>query len=100
MFELKVTVLKSFSEKAKGLLGAMHAYPILFKTRFGIHTIGLTFSLDVLILNKENRVVKLAKDLKPLRIFIWPPRYDTVIELPAGNIEANKIKIGDVIKIT
>jgi len=100
MIELKLTALKTFAEKTKGLLGSKRAFPVLLKTRFGIHTIGLTFPLDVLVLDKKNRVIKLTKNLKPMNIFLWPPLYNTVIELPAGDIEKYKIKTGDTVKIT
>ncbi len=97
MIELKVTILKTFAKKTKGLLGAKKAYPVLFKTRFGIHTFGLTFPLDVLILDRENCIVKLAINLKPMNIFLWHPVYDTVIELPAGTIKKCKLSVGDTI---
>ncbi len=81
------------------MLTAKKAYPVLFRTRFGIHTFGMRFPIDVLVLDSKNVVVVLKKQLNPNRIFIWNPRFDTVIELPEGEIEKLKIQKGSAIKI-
>ena len=99
MSSITVKYLSSFTEKAIGLLGKSHAYPVMFKTRFGIHTFGLKFSIDVLILNKDFQIIKLTENLKPNNIFFWPIRYDNVIELPAGMIKEIGLKIGQKITI-
>lgn len=99
MINIRVKHLTSLSDKSTGLIGAKVAYPIMFQTRFGIHTFGMRFPIDVLILNKENRVVKISKRLKPNKIFFWSPKFDTVIELPEGEIEKNKIGLGDTINM-
>jgi uncharacterized membrane protein (UPF0127 family) len=99
MIELRVTILKSLKDKSLGLLNSKKAHPISFKTRFGIHTFGMKFPIDVLILNKEGVVIKLRGALKPNRIFIWPPRFDTVIELPSGEISRKGIAVGHAIRL-
>lgn len=78
----------------KGLIGAPRPFGLHFKTRFGIHTFGLTFPIDVLILDKKNTVVVYKKNLKPCRFFFWQPKWDTVIELPSGTITKRRITIG------
>lgn len=69
MIELKVKILKSFKDKTVGLLGAKSAYPVLMKTRFGIHTFGMKFPIDALVLDKKSRVVKICENLKPNGVF-------------------------------
>ena len=96
MVTLKVKEQKGIG-KINGLIGAQKAYPISFKTRFGIHTFGLKFPIDLLILDKNNRVVVLKANLKPNRIFLWNPQFDSVIELPAGEINRLDLKIGEKI---
>ena len=100
MRELHVMILKTWKEKIKGLLFSDKATPVLIQTRWGIHTFGMRYPIDVLVLNKNNQIMKLAKELKPNRIFLWNPFFTTIIELPAGYIEKEKIKQGDVIEIT
>ncbi len=95
---LKVKTLKSFREKIKGLMFSNKAYPVLIEARFGIHTFFLKFPIDVLILDKSNKVVRIKK-LKPNRILIWNPKYAQVIELPSGRITEKQIKIGDLVTI-
>ncbi|HZE86865.1 MAG TPA: DUF192 domain-containing protein [Methylomirabilota bacterium] len=96
---LRVKLLKSFFSKSIGLLGAKKAYPVYFTTRFGIHTFFLKFPIDVLVLDKNYIVVKLCEGLLPNRIFFWSPRFDTIIELPSGEIRKRKIKCGEKIVI-
>lgn len=99
MIQLKVKELKSLKDKTIGLLNAQKAYPVLIQTRFGIHTFGLKFAIDVLILNKENQVVKLVEKLKPNRIYLWNPIFNKVIELPTRMINKKKIRTGNTIKL-
>lgn len=94
MIELRVKYLNGIN-RIPGLITSKKAHPVYFKTRFGIHTFGLRFPIDVLILDKGNRVVRIRRDLKPYRIFLWNPAFDKVIELPAGEIQKKKIKLGN-----
>jgi uncharacterized membrane protein (UPF0127 family) len=99
MTSLEVTFLQSLREKTIGLLGANKAHAVVLKTRFGIHTFGMKFSIDVLVLNQDNTVMTLVENLHPNLIFVWPPRFDTIIELPAGGIKKHKISIGEKLKL-
>ena len=99
MATLNVRLLKGFPDKSIGLLGSKKPYPVFFKTRFGIHTFGMKFPIDVLVLDADYKVVKLVEALQPNRIFLWSPRFDNVIELPQGEIQKHKIKTGDKITL-
>lgn len=98
MIELKVKRLTGFA-KVKGLLNAKKAQPILFKTRFGIHTFGMKFPIDVIILDNQNRVVSMSQALNPNRVLFWNPICTSCIELPMGKVKELKIKKGDTIKV-
>lgn len=78
----------------RGLIGADPVYPVYFTTRLGIHTFGVLSPIDVLILDKNNRVVKVRKGLLPNRVFFWNPMYKNVIEMPAGTIVRKHISVG------
>ena len=99
MITLEVHFLKTLSEKSKGLLGATKGYAVYFTTRFGIHTFGMKFSIDVLILDSNNIVVKYVEKLAPNKLFFWNPRFDKIIELPSGEIQKQKIQCGDTIRL-
>lgn len=96
--ELRAKKLTGF-KKSQGLIGKTNPYPVYFHTRFGIHTIGLKFPVDVLILDHGNRVIKIRENLTPNKIFIWNPKYNQVVELPAGEARSKNIKIGRQIVI-
>lgn len=96
---LKVKYLKSIQEKTLGLLMFNKPLPVMFKTRFGIHTFGLQYPIDIIILNNKNVTVKLCHKLPPNRLFFWNPKYDKVIELPEGFIDKYRIKFGQIIKL-
>jgi len=92
-----VIVPKTLLEQTIGLLKYKSPVAMLLKTRFGIHTLDMKYPIDVLILDKENKVVALKGNLKPNRIFLWHFKYDTVLELPVETIVRTKTQIGDKI---
>jgi uncharacterized protein len=93
MIKISVKEATSLREKIQGLIGKDKPQALLIKTHFGIHTFGVKFPIDVLILDNENKVMSIRKNMKPNRIFLWNPKYEKVIELPDGTIEKRKIKI-------
>lgn len=95
---LTVKIVRSLWEKSVGLMGVRSIYPIFMITRWGVHTFGLMQTIDVVILDDDNRVV-LTKKLSPNRIFFWNPKYSHVLELPQGWIEEKNITIGSPIEI-
>lgn len=99
MIILNVKKAKNLPEKIQGLIGKDQPYAFLLKTHFGIHTFGLKFPIDILILDKDNKVVAMKENLKANGIFFWNPLYNTVIELPERTIIKEKIRIGDQIKL-
>lgn len=97
MITLFVKKARNLKEKVIGIIGKDKPTSLLIKTRFGIHTFGLKYPIDVLILDKCNKIVSLKKNLMPGRIFLWNPTYDKVLEAPVGTIDKKKIKINDEI---
>jgi len=83
----------------RGLIGVQKIEPVFFTTGWGIHTYGVLYPIDVVILDKNNRVVKIRKGLLPNRFFFWNPRHKTVVELPAGTIEKMGISVGSAMKL-
>lgn len=100
MIKLFAKKSANLKEKIQGLIGKEKAYCLMIETRFGIHTFGLKFPIDVLILNDKNIVVSIKERLRPNKIFMWNPIYKKVIELPSGTIEKKQIKVHDPIDIS
>jgi len=94
----KEIVFKKGFGKIFGLIGRKEPEVIILNTRFGIHTFFLKFPIDVLILDKKNRVKGLKKGLKPRRIMFWNFRYNIVVELPQGLIKKSETKLGDLLE--
>lgn len=96
---LRVSELQSVMEKGLGLIPAKKAYPVLLKTRFGIHTFGMRFPIDVVLLDGQNRVVKLWQSVSPNRIILYPIKYKKILELPEGTIRSLDISLDASIRI-
>ena len=71
---------------------------MLFKTRFGVHTWGLKDPIDILILDKHKKVVKMKKSLLRNGLFFWNIQFDTVVELPKGSISSSQTQNGDIVE--
>jgi len=97
MIKLSVKKATNIKDRIIGLIGKNKPIPLMMQTHFGIHTFGLKFPIDVLVLDNKNKVISIKKNLKPNRIFLWNPRYKNVIELPQGIINKKTIKIHDAI---
>ena len=96
----KTTIeVKKLRTTTFGLMGKEKAYPIYFKTRFGIHTFFLKFSIDVVILDNEKGVVKLVEHLSPNKFLFWNLKYNHVVELPEGSIKRKGIVLGEKINL-
>lgn len=72
---------------------------VYFETRFGIHTFGLKFPIDILILDKSNKIKIIKENFNPNKILFWNPIFKRVIELPEGTIKNKKILANDEVKI-
>ncbi len=99
MITLKVKIADTLVDKIVGLIGKKEREALLIRTRFGRHTFGLSFPQDLLILDSNYKVVKIKTNLGANKLLFWNPRYDTVIEIPAGTIIRKKIRIGDKINL-
>jgi hypothetical protein len=61
----------------------------------GIHTFGMRFPIDAAYLDSHRRVVRVYKRLVPSRIAALSFRAKSVLELPAGTLEAARTEVGD-----
>lgn len=60
-----------------------------------IHTLFVKFPLDIVYLDRDLRVVDLQTSLRPWRLPRPRLRASSVVELRAGSLEAQDIKVGD-----
>ncbi len=92
-----IIIPTSLLDQSLGLLKYPKPAAMMLHTRFGIHTFGMSYPIDVLILNKQNRIVAINKNMKPNKIFLWNIRYETILELPGETIHKTRTEFGDLI---
>lgn len=86
---------KSFLEKTLGLISRKKENGVYFKTRFGVHSFGMKFPIDVVVLDGKNKITQIKKNLPPNRFFFWRPWHSKIIEIPSS---ANyRLEIGDLV---
>lgn len=59
-----------------------------------VHTIGMKYSLDIIYLDKNDKVIKIRSNLAPWHFSACKGAYK-VLELLAGNCKSKNIKQGD-----
>ncbi len=62
-----------------------------FTTSCGIHTFFVLVPIDIVLLNKNDTVEKLYKNVHPWRVIWWGFTTYTVVELPMGTIAKQKL---------
>jgi uncharacterized membrane protein (UPF0127 family) len=70
------------------------------KPSSGVHTFGMAFSIDVIGLDKQLRVIRLWPNLVPWRMTRISFAMESVIELPPGTIAQCRVEIGDLLQVT
>lgn len=96
-------VADSIFARMKGLLGRNslpEASGIWLKPCKGVHTFGMKFTIDVVFLSTDHRVVAVYNNLPPNRITRIYSKAATVIELPATTAASKGLLTGDIIDIT
>lgn len=98
----RVNVADSILSRLVGLLGKRSLKPdsgVWIVPSNAIHTIGMLFPFDAVLIDKDFKVVGIRELLKPFRI-VWPNlRAESVIELPAHTIFKSRTEVGDQLVI-
>jgi uncharacterized membrane protein (UPF0127 family) len=83
--------------RMKGLLGRKELAPdegILLRPAGSVHTAFMRFPIDVLFLDRDNRIVKIAANLRPWRA-AGARKAAAAAELRAGEAERRGLRVGD-----
>jgi len=64
-----------------------------------IHTVGMRFSIDVIFLDKNFKIMKLKKNLKPFRFCLSFRNTYSVLELSSGVIDSCNLNCGDSLRV-
>ncbi len=98
----EVIVADRFFVRLKGLLGRDsldEQEALIIKPANSIHTFFMHFAIDVVFVDKKNKIAGLRENLKPFRLTPIFPKSALVIELPAYTIQKTQTQIGDIVQI-
>jgi uncharacterized protein len=98
----RVSVADSIMGRFIGLLGKKSLKPdegVWIVPANSIHTVGMLFPFDVVMIDKDFRVVSVTEMVKPFRVILPKRRAESVIELPAHTIFRSRTEVGDQLLI-
>ena len=70
-----------------------------FENCSAVHTIGMRTPLDVVFLDKQNRVVKVESNVTPHKLYVGARNAHTVAEFGPGFAKANPLEPGEQLLI-
>jgi len=94
-------VADRFWSRCRGLLGHRslpEGEGLLLRPSFSVHTAFMRFAIDVVFLDRDNRVVKVVPEMKPFRVAIALGAH-AILELPARGAARAQIERGDQLAI-
>jgi uncharacterized membrane protein (UPF0127 family) len=94
----KLIVAATVFSRAKGLLGRealLEGEGLLITPCKGIHTFFMKFPIDVLFLDKNNRIIETVENIPPHRMTRVLLLAASAIELPAGTVSASESDVGN-----
>ena len=98
----RVTVADSILSRLVGLLGKRSLSPdsgVWIVPANSVHTIGMLFTFDLVLIDKDFKVVGLKELLRPFRVTRPNFRAESVLELPAHAIIKSRTEVGDQLVI-
>ena len=95
-------IADTLSGRIKGLIGRKKlksGEALVIKPCNSVHTFFMSFSIDLLFVDSQERIVKIVQAMPPFRLSSISLNASYVIELPAGIISSTQTKIGDRIRL-
>jgi hypothetical protein len=93
-----------FFGRLLGLLGktrgwARPGHGLWILPSHGVHTIGMLFAIDLVFLDRDNRVVHTQEYVRPFRISRVTLKAQSVLELPPYTVFRSGTQVGDRLEI-
>jgi uncharacterized protein len=98
----RVKVADSILSRLVGLLGKRSLNPdggVWIVPASAVHTIGMLFPFDLVLIDKDFKVVGVRELLRPFKITRPNFRAESVLELPAHTIFKSRTEVGDQLVI-
>jgi len=99
----RIALADTFLTRLVGLLGKKQMASdggLLIQPSSGVHTFFMRFPIDVIALDRNHRVRAVWHALRPWRLSRVSWRYQSVLELPAGQIRRCRVEVGDQLRMT
>jgi uncharacterized membrane protein (UPF0127 family) len=97
----EVELALSRTDRRRGLLGRTtfdSAAALVISPCWSIHTAFMKFAIDAVFVDRNGRAIRIVRNLGPWRIAV-AARAHAVIELPAGSLAGQGLRIGDEIRL-
>jgi len=98
-----IRIAESGLTRIVGLLGERDLQPgdgLLIVPSQGVHTVGMLFAIDIVILDGEWNVIAVRRKLRPFRItrVFW--KAAAVLELRSGTVDSSRTVVGDALEFS
>jgi uncharacterized membrane protein (UPF0127 family) len=93
----QVAMATSFLDRFRGLLGHKQLDDeagLLLRPGGNVHTFGMRFALDLVFLDAQMRISKIARGVPPWRISLSPRHTSCVLELTSGRATTAGLHVG------
>lgn len=92
---------RSLLARARGMIGRdfVNFDAMIFENCNSIHTMFMSIDLDILFIDRENRICAIRENLKPWHVCARCATARTVIELPPGTVKTTGTDTGDFIDL-
>lgn len=103
MIASELEVAETGWSRMKGLLGRSardfsRGRGLWLSPAGSIHTIGMSFAIDVAYLDAGNRVIRIYHQLAPFRVATVRSGAMGILELPAGVLAESETQVGDLLQ--
>ena len=90
----------SIGARMRGMLGRDFSDfdAILFRNNNSIHMFFMRMELDIIFIDKDNRIISIRKSLKPWRMAM-ELKAKATLELPSGILEKTSTSPGDILAL-
>ena len=99
----KGRIADNFFTRLRGLIGVHEFAPgdgLWIKPCSSIHCMFMSIPIDVLYLDKGQRVVGMDRNVRPWRMGHFYRKVHSVVELPVGALDQSAVEIGDQLRVT
>ncbi|MBN1622466.1 MAG: DUF192 domain-containing protein [Endomicrobiales bacterium] len=96
---VKTYIADTHSKRFLGLMGkkSFENKALLLSPCSSIHTFFMRFNIDVIFLDSQNKIIKIANNIPPWRILLPVIRAKSVLELSTQTARRLTLKTGDEI---